>query len=96
VLGHELAGEAIGPEARFPFAEGYLEGDVARRVVVLLEVAEGVLEDLGPPLDAVVDPGGAVSGRVDGDRGGLAADDVGLFQEGYSELVRVVGEGVGA
>lgn len=96
VPGHEPAGEAVCPEAGFPLAEGDLEGDVARRVAVALEVAEGVLEDVGAALDAVVDPRGAVPGRVEGDRGGLAADHVGFFQERHAELVRVVGEGVGA
>lgn len=92
VVGDELAGENVGPKAIFSLAESHLEGHFLSGVTVLLEVVEGVLEDLGSSLNAVVEPRSAVLLFVNGNRRCLAANDICTLQQSDSELVWVIGQ----
>lgn len=61
---------------------------------ISLEKVEGMLEDWGSALDAVVHPRGAKLLFVEGDGGSLATDDGHAFDDGHLVFIWVLGEGV--
>lgn len=96
VAGEEAGGEDVGPEGG-ALAEGDVQVDGVGGEALAGEHGEGVVEDGGAALDALVEPGGAVvllGGEGDGE--GLAAAVGRGVDEGDGVAVGVLGEVVGA